>query len=112
MLSIILVQLGNWVIQTGFEINRDYIAKNLCENRTKPITLCLGSCYLKKEIKTQTEKKGLNPSSRTISLLAVFSSFFNYSPLTLGYIRKIYYSGTPDLTPSHLREFLQPPSLS
>jgi len=32
-------------------INKDYIAKNLCENRNKPKSCCKGKCYLVKQLK-------------------------------------------------------------
>lgn len=39
----------------SFKINQDYIAKNLCENRDKPIMECNGRCDLIKKLK-QAEK--------------------------------------------------------
>lgn len=32
-------------------INKDFIAKNLCENRNKPKSCCKGKCYLLKQLK-------------------------------------------------------------
>ncbi len=34
-----------------YELNKDYIAKNLCENRDKPQMKCCGKCYLRKQLK-------------------------------------------------------------
>lgn len=34
-----------------YEYNKEYIAKNLCENRNKPEMKCCGKCYLKKQLK-------------------------------------------------------------
>lgn len=33
-----------------YEINKDYIAAELCENKDKPQLECNGKCYLKKQI--------------------------------------------------------------
>ncbi|EDO25943.1 predicted protein, partial [Nematostella vectensis] len=33
-----------------YEINKDYIAAELCENKDKPELQCAGKCYLKKQI--------------------------------------------------------------
>ncbi|BDD10174.1 hypothetical protein FUAX_26060 [Fulvitalea axinellae] len=33
-----------------FDLNRDYIANNLCENRDRPMTMCGGSCVLTKKL--------------------------------------------------------------
>jgi hypothetical protein len=38
------------VIEFNFEINRSYIAKNLCINRNNPESTCKGKCYLKKKL--------------------------------------------------------------
>ena len=34
-----------------YNANRDYVAANLCENRSKPQMHCNGKCYLKKQLK-------------------------------------------------------------
>jgi len=38
-----------------YQINKDYIAKNLCENKNKPQMKCCGKCYLKKQLKKLDE---------------------------------------------------------
>ena len=35
----------------GYEMNKNYIATILCENKAKPEIQCNGKCYLKKKIK-------------------------------------------------------------
>lgn len=46
-----------WII-TSFQINRDYIASNLCINRFDKIPTCKGQCFLTKELnKEQNENK-------------------------------------------------------
>ena len=39
----------------GYELNKNYIATTLCENKAKPQLKCNGKCYLKKKLK-QAEK--------------------------------------------------------
>jgi hypothetical protein len=34
-----------------WKINQDYVVANLCENRNKPASTCLGHCVLKKQLK-------------------------------------------------------------
>ena len=43
------------LILIDFELRRDYIAKVLCINRDKPITVCGGQCYLSEQFKKATE---------------------------------------------------------
>jgi hypothetical protein len=49
---------------TYFEINRDYIAKVLCINKSEPKLKCNGQCYLKKSIK-ETEETVPVPATRS-----------------------------------------------
>jgi hypothetical protein len=56
-----------YFIYAGFELNRDYIAKNLCINRKRPQLHCNGRCYFMRKIKAaqenekkQAEKDALN----------------------------------------------------
>ena len=45
-----------------YEINKEYIAENLCQNKDKPRMKCKGKCYLKKQVKkAEKEEKKQNP---------------------------------------------------
>ncbi len=58
LLSLMLVKV--WVIPLlylDFEIRRDYIVANLCENRDRPIMNCNGKCYLAKRIAALDEQE-------------------------------------------------------
>ncbi len=44
-------------IYAGFEMNRSYIATNLCENKAKPWLHCNGRCVLMKRIKQAEERE-------------------------------------------------------
>ncbi len=54
----LFVKLG---VVVWFEYNRDYISKNLCENRNMPEKKCCGKCYLRKQLKKADD--GTTPSS-------------------------------------------------
>lgn len=62
------------LIHLDFELRRDYIAKVLCINRTKPITVCGGQCYLDKKLKKAAHEQEKEPisSNRVLEI-----SFFN-----------------------------------
>lgn len=54
-------------MRAGYELNKDYIAKVLCENKAKPKMQCNGKCYLAKKIKQAEEgeqKQHQSPSKR------------------------------------------------
>jgi hypothetical protein len=67
------IKLG---IVIWFECNRDYIAKNLCENRAQPEKKCCGKCYLNKQMrKADPVKKDNNtiPEKWNMGEVAVFT---------------------------------------
>ena len=47
---------SKWLLVLEYELNREYIATNLCENRSKPKLQCGGTCQLAK--KMITEERG------------------------------------------------------
>jgi hypothetical protein len=64
-LLIFIQPLSKVWIFVSFKINQDYIAKNLCENRAKPILKCNGKCQLMKKLK-QAEKEEEKQIPQTI----------------------------------------------
>ncbi|MBL7719261.1 MAG: hypothetical protein JNL72_10535 [Flavipsychrobacter sp.] len=40
-----------------YRLNKDYIARNLCENRNKPKLKCNGKCQLNKQLKKANEQQ-------------------------------------------------------
>jgi hypothetical protein len=58
LLGLMLIKV--WVIPLlylDFEIRRDYIVKNLCVNRSRPLMHCDGKCYLAKKIAALDEQE-------------------------------------------------------
>lgn len=58
-----------WII-TSFQINREYIASNLCINRFDKIPTCKGQCFLTKEL-----NKEQNENKRNITMIEKDSIF-------------------------------------
>jgi hypothetical protein len=56
ILALITANFSRLFIYAGFELNRNYIASKLCENRDKPWLHCGGRCYFVKKIKQAEEK--------------------------------------------------------
>lgn len=44
-----------WLVRTTYQVNKKYIAENLCENRKRGDMKCEGKCFLEKQSK-KTEK--------------------------------------------------------
>ncbi|MEZ2336205.1 hypothetical protein AB6735_11245 [Mucilaginibacter sp. RCC_168] len=57
IVSLITVNFSRFFIYAGFELNRNYIATKLCENRNRPWLHCDGKCYFAKKIKQAEEKQ-------------------------------------------------------
>jgi hypothetical protein len=54
--TIISTHFSKIYVFAGFELNKNYIAAQLCENKNKPQLQCFGKCFLKKKLE-QAEKK-------------------------------------------------------
>lgn len=53
-------------IVAWYEINKDYIAATLCENKNKPEMHCNGKCYLNKQLKKADKTSGQKDTPDTI----------------------------------------------
>jgi hypothetical protein len=52
------------MVVLDYRINKDFIARNLCENRGRPALHCEGKCYLCKKVRKEEKKDQENPERR------------------------------------------------
>jgi hypothetical protein len=52
------------LISLQYQLNKNFIAANLCENRARPEMKCEGKCYLCKRLKNEEKKDQENPERR------------------------------------------------
>jgi hypothetical protein len=86
------------LLYLDFEIRRDYIVANLCENRNRPMMNCNGKCYLAKklaEARKQEEKQ-----AESDFLAKLFSPAVDFSSLR-----------TPEIKSTRLNFLLETPTL-
>ena len=57
MILILSQTFSKWIVILDYNINKAYIAKNLCENRKIPKMHCNGQCILMKKIKAQEKQE-------------------------------------------------------
>ncbi|WP_158798047.1 hypothetical protein [Pedobacter sp. L105] len=57
LLCSVSVSLSGLFVFAGFEMNRTYVAKELCVNRNKPQLHCNGNCYLMRKLRQAQEKE-------------------------------------------------------
>ena len=84
---------SKYFVMLSFQLNRDYIAKNLCENRYRPQLHCKGNCVLMKKIK-QEQKQEQNapcPGKTEISTIILSSRSFFAAAVPLVFTSTISY---------------------
>ncbi|MEP6951485.1 MAG: hypothetical protein ABI863_19500 [Ginsengibacter sp.] len=50
IVTIAVQTFSKWIVIATYEINKDYIASNLCINKAKPSCCCKGKCFLQKKL--------------------------------------------------------------
>ena len=61
--GVLLQSFSKAVIVLNFEINRDYISKNLCVKKDEVRNCCKGKCHLKKEIEKDEKNNPTLPAN-------------------------------------------------
>lgn len=94
-----------------FYRNQDYIAKNLCENRDRPMLHCDGHCLLAKKLQAAEKKEQRNPESKGENKQDVVSSRSFYPVIVSTTIESV----TPHFTSNNgkpvdfAEDFFHPP---
>ena len=66
LMFLLLTQtFSKWLMVAEYCMNKEYIAKNLCENRNKPALHCNGKCQLMKKMAAE-ENQPLNSPGNAI----------------------------------------------
>lgn len=99
-----------------YAINKEYIAKNLCENRTKPKLNCNGKCHLMKQLKkagteTPTDGNTSKGSSNQEENCFHVTSLFVFNAAILTSQSNNYYIRTfkSTLPSNYLKDIFHPP---
>jgi len=57
LIALLMANFSYFFVYAGFELNKKYIATQLCENRDKPLLHCNGKCYFMKKVKQANDKE-------------------------------------------------------
>lgn len=81
LITVISSNFSRFYVYAGFELNKAYIAKELCENRSRPAMHCNGKCYLMKKLRAAEEKEKEQESKGNSNRLEIsfFQEPFNLS---------------------------------
>ena len=78
-IGILLQSFSSVVIVADYYVHKDFIAKNLCENKDKPQMHCEGKCCLKKKLAKESKDQAPSPrnqkSEQTVNLFYSESKF-------------------------------------
>ncbi len=76
LVTMVSANFSRYFVYAGFELNKKYIATNLCENRDKPWMHCNGHCYFMKKIKAaqDAEKNDSRQSQKNLFQEVFFAS--------------------------------------
>ena len=99
------------VIVCTFYANQNYIAKNLCENRDKPKSFCVGKCQLKKKLNKDTNEDKQNTerkSSKETEVMSSKSFFCAYQPHSFA-VKQVHIITSINTTIDRAFPILHPP---
>ena len=68
LVALLSANFSRLFVYAGFELNKEYIVAELCENKDKPQLHCDGHCYFMKKVKQVQEKEKSNERQTQKSL--------------------------------------------
>jgi hypothetical protein len=82
MFLLLTQTFSKWLMVAEYNINKEYIAKNLCENRNKPALHCNGKCQLMKKMSAE-ENQPLNSSGNVIVKVPFSEVWLPHTAITI-----------------------------
>ncbi|MFD2934254.1 hypothetical protein [Spirosoma flavum] len=84
LFAVLLPSVSPWGIIAHYQLNKEYIARVLCENRNRPELHCDGKCYLARRLQAQQDKQDKETTERVhnMPLMQLFCEsgfYFNFS---------------------------------
>jgi hypothetical protein len=112
IIAIVSSSFSRFFIYAGYQLNKNYIASKLCENRNKPWLHCNGKCYLMKKLKQAEEKQ--NTSEREAQKNLIQESFCHDIPEVKFYTQLLQVIAIPNNRielPTGYNAIFHPPQL-
>jgi len=91
----LLQSFSKWVIMADYEINKEYISKNLCINKKRPKLHCNGKCQLMKKLAEEEKQNApANNNQGTIKFqdIVYLDTFLEYSPTTYPQFQPLFHN--------------------
>lgn len=114
LLAMISGQFSRVFVYAGFELNKSFIVKELCENRSRPELNCNGKCFLKKKLQAAEEKerKQERESQRNRYQETLPPRFELPTPFRTAKLQTVYPIGTTQDTIERPSSIFQPPKVA
>ena len=114
-LTLLLQSVAALWVWVGFYTNRDFIAKNLCENRFISNSSCQGQCVLMKKMKDLEEKEQHLPDTK-LKEIHLFAHHYQAATLPKHWVHTWMDNPTPHKQIQYTRLFaisiFHPPTVS
>ncbi len=112
IIALLAQNYSRFAVWLNYELNKDYIARNICENRNKPRSCCKGKCFLKKQMAKADKEENLpgNSHKEKYEEIYFFVSERIVYPPSIKEITKQYYLRNLQLVSQHfVDKLLRPP---
>ena len=114
MLLMLGQTFSKWVVVIDYNLNRNYIARNLCINKTKPKLHCNGKCQMMKKLaEEENQNSSNNSSTRSKVQELLFTDEINKPTLPVISYITLFYNEEPPLLKhdSPFASIFHPPAL-
>ncbi|WP_254448440.1 hypothetical protein [Spirosoma rhododendri] len=116
LIATLLPSISPWGTIAYYQLNRDYIARVLCENRDRPELHCNGQCYLAKKLKAQQDRQDKDTTERVrntpiVQLFCEAETVFTFAPAMLSCDQTGLFSYLRTNTTRPADDLLRPPCL-
>jgi hypothetical protein len=104
----------HFFVIAGLELNRNYIATNLCINKSRPWMHCNGKCYFMKKIQqaAENEKKQEAKDNQNCRQVSFFQETFRLSfiePAILETVKSTFATHTYQYSSRFIESIFRPP---
>ena len=73
LIALLFVQtFSKWMVLLEYNLNKDFIAKNLCVNKARPKLHCNGKCQIMKKLAEEEKQNSSNNNTTKISIQDLF----------------------------------------
>jgi len=111
IVALVAVNFSRFFIYAGFELNKKYIAGNLCENRARPWLHCNGKCFFMKKIKQAQENEKNSQQSQKNLFQQAYVSYSTVVKFHTHLLQVIPVPNNRVLLPQMQFSIFQPPQL-